>query len=359
MKRILLFIESLSSGGAERQLSGLAVLLKKRGYDVKVLYYANKHFYASFLQENGVDYEYRPKLLNKYLRPLRLAKFIRQWKPDVVISYLPMCNMTACIARMFVKFPLIVSERNTNQCVTKKDKLLFNLYRIADVVVPNSHAQANFIQQYFPALESKTKVITNFVDTNRFAPNESKVANKVIKILTVARITEQKNCIAYLDAIKQVKANTKTPFHVDWFGNGYGDEYEKSVKQRLIDNGIEDVFTFHPASTEILKEYQSADIFCLPSLYEGYPNTVCEAMSCGLPILCSNVCDNPLIVQDGENGILFNPLSSEDMAQGVLKMLDMTKEERSQMAKKNQERAIKLFSREVFVEKYMDIISTI
>lgn len=46
-------------------------------------------------------------------------------------------------------------------------------------------------------------------------------------------------------------------------------------------------------------EYRKADVFCLPSLYEGYPNVVAEAMSCGLPILCSNVCENPYIVEEG------------------------------------------------------------
>ncbi len=359
MKKILLFIEGLGSGGAERQLSGLAVLLKERGYDVTVLYYADKHFYTSYLQDNDVIYDYKAELLNKYLRPLRLAKYIKRYKPDLVISYLQSCNMAVCIARMFVSFHLIVSERNTNQGVRKKDKILFNLYRLANHVVPNSHAQANFISTNFSFLEKKIIVITNFVDTDFFRPCYEKQKNEVLRVLTVARITKQKNCLAYLDAIKQIKEKSSIPFHAYWFGNGYNNGYEKSVRQRIIDNNIGDVFEFHPASTEIVKEYQSADIFCLPSLYEGYPNTICEAMSCGLPISCGRVCDNPRIVKDGENGFLFNPTSIDDISAAILMIINLANEQRTEMSEKNRARAVNLFSRETFVNNYIDVIESI
>lgn len=61
--------------------------------------------------------------------------------------------------------------------------------------------------------------------------------------------------------------------------------------------------------------YQQADAFCLPSFHEGTPNVICEAMACGLPILCSNVCDNFRYVKDGENGFLFNPNDINSMTE--------------------------------------------
>ena len=58
MKRILCIIENLGSGGAERQITGLAVMLKQAGYQVEVWYYVKKEFYLSFLSENGVVCRY-------------------------------------------------------------------------------------------------------------------------------------------------------------------------------------------------------------------------------------------------------------------------------------------------------------
>ena len=49
------------------------------------------------------------------------------------------------------------------------------------------------------------------------------------------------------------------------------------------------------------------DAFCLPSFKEGYPNVIVEAMSCELPVLCSKICENPVIVEDNINGFLFDP----------------------------------------------------
>ena len=59
--KIICLIESLGSGGAERQLSGLAVMLKQQGYEVEVGYYIKNEFYLSRLQDNGVASYYLPQ----------------------------------------------------------------------------------------------------------------------------------------------------------------------------------------------------------------------------------------------------------------------------------------------------------
>lgn len=71
MKRILLITESLGSGGAERQLCGLAVMLTKAGYPCRLVTYIDNQFYEPYLRKNGVDYEFVPELANKVTRPFR------------------------------------------------------------------------------------------------------------------------------------------------------------------------------------------------------------------------------------------------------------------------------------------------
>ena len=77
------------------------------------------------------------------------------------------------------------------------------------------------------------------------------------------------------------------------------------------------MFEFRPPQNNIQTEYQKADALCLSSIYEGFPNVIGEGMSCGLPILCGDVCDNATLV-DESNGMLFNPFDEEDMKKVML-----------------------------------------
>ncbi len=356
-RKIVLFTESLGSGGAERQLSGLAVLMKEKGYDVRLVYFADNHFYAPFLKRHGVDYEYVPSMKGKRLRPFRLASYLRGCSADLVISYLPFCNKTACLARLLYRFRLIVSERNTTQKLSLKDRLFFALYRLADVVVPNSYSQEGFIREHFPVLAPKLRVITNFVDTDYFSPSERSSERRILRILTVARVAPQKNCLRYLEAVKLLSERTDRPFVVDWYGNPGSVDYDLKVKAKVVELGLGDVVTFHQAAEDIRSEYRNADIFCLPSIYEGYPNTLCEAMSCGLPVACGRVCDNPRIVVEDDNGYMFNPLDAEDIADKLLAMVDMSPEERAAMGDRSRELAVCAFSQENFAYEYEKIIN--
>lgn len=359
MKRILLIIESLGSGGAERQMCGLVILLTKAGFPCRLITYYKNQFYEPLLQQNGVDYQYLPELLNKKTRILKAAKYIRLYNPDVVISYLPSTNISMCFAKLFFKAKLVVSERNNNICITKKDKVRFNLYRIADAIVTNSNSQENFISKNFSFLCSKVHTIINFVDVNRFTPAREPVKNERLRIVTVARYTQQKNVLTYLKAIRMVK-DMGLNVHFDWYGEKmqnslYWAEIEKEFKQL----SIADYLTLHEPNKKIEEEYHKADIFCLPSLYEGYPNVVVEAMSCGLPILCSDVYENSLIVKNGRNGFLFNPKDTKDIVSAIKKMVALTAEERQEMGKLNRQLCLERNTEEIFLKSYIKLIESL
>ena len=363
MKRILLITEGLGSGGAERQLCGLSVFLKEKGYTVKVVTYTDKLFYLDYLKSKDIDYENIPALLNKYLRPFRLLKLYKEYRPDVIISFLTSVNLATCLSKLFYKkAKLIVSERNTNQSFRFKDKIVYGLYKLADYIVPNSHAQEQFILSHYPQYKERVRTITNFVDLEIFKPLvniDTKPLSKPLKIVTVARFTKQKNCLRYLQTIAKVKAMGAN-VHFEWYGNMSFDLiYMNQIKNIVKDLDIEDYISIKDHTQDVLSVYQQADVFCLPSLYEGFPNVVCEAMSCGLPILCSNVCDNPMIVEDGENGFLFDPLDVADIEAKIKQIITMKPEDLRQMGRKSREMALTKFSTKKFVENYIELIENI
>lgn len=359
MKKILLITEGLGSGGAERQICGLASMLTKAGFPCRLITYVENQFYEPYLRQNGVDYQFVPELWNKKTRVFKAAKYVRQYKPDVVISFLPSVNKTMSLAKMFFRANLVVSERNNNTCITRGDKIQFNLYRMADAIVPNSNSQGKFICNHFPFLCKKVHSIINFVDVNRFTPSETPVQNDVLRIVTVARYTQQKNVLTYLKAVRMVK-EMGLNVHFDWYGDKkHNVAYYAEIEKEYQKLDISDYMTLHDPNQKIEEEYRKADIFCLPSLYEGYPNVVAEAMSCGLPILCSNVYENPYIVEEGVNGFLFNPESVEDIAGAIKKMVDLSFKERQEMGKCNRQLCLQRNTEEAFLKSYVELIESL
>ena len=86
MKKILCIIESLGSGGAERQLVGLSVFLKEKGFDIKLVTYINIPFFKHILETNNIQYENIDS--NKYNRLLKIKNLVHRYRPDVIIAYL-------------------------------------------------------------------------------------------------------------------------------------------------------------------------------------------------------------------------------------------------------------------------------
>lgn len=357
MKKILCLIDRLSFGGAERQLMGLALLLKQNGYDVEMATYHDFDFRTDDLEANNVRLHRISQKGNPLSKLFAVRRLINKQKYDVVIAYKSGVTMLACLLKMTGgRFKLIVSERNTTQALTRRERLKFWLYRCADFIVPNSYSQEAFIKSHYPNLANKTFTITNFTDTDSFSPAD-RVVNQVPVILTVGRVAKQKNVMAYLEAVKILKEKG-VDVRFLWYGNSQigEDEYARKCKEAVTALGIADVFEFHPATSHILSVYQQCDLFCLPSLYEGFPNVLCEAMSCGKPVVCSRVCDNERIVNEGENGLLFDPKSVDDIAEKLEAMLLMPKDRMTQWGRRSRELAEERFSEKSFVNQYISLI---
>ena len=358
MKKVLCIIESLGSGGAERQMSGLAMLLKQRGYEVEVWMYYPQDFYRGKLEDAGIKCRFVKRARNKFIRIPVLSREVKKWNPDVVITYLPTASSVGCVLkRLGVIKRLIVSERNTSQNYGLRERFRFLLYRMAaDWVVPNSYSQAQFIKDKEPKLEKRIKVITNFVDTDYFSPgNESPRDSEDLRMVCVGRVMQQKNILPFIQAFSKARADGVN-ISVDWYGQNLNDNYYDECAAAIKELRLDDNFRFHAPSSNIVECYRNANVFCLPSIYEGFPNVLCEAMSCGLPILCGRVCDNPRIVEEGANGFLFDPYSIDDIVNGIKKIYNTSFQELKQIGINNRNKSLKMFSTDAFIDKYLHLM---
>lgn len=354
MIRIFLFTDDLKSGGAERQISYLAIGLKKAGCDVRLIqFYDHPVFYKNDLEPNDIHTETITEGKNGFKRAFVIKRLVKQWNPDMVVCYKPGTCIAGCLARMMCKFNLVVSERNTTQKLTKSEKLRFALYRFADHIIPNSYSQAEFIKNHFPILMPKVKVITNMIDTGKFSPPLQRPNNEIPQVITTARIAPQKNVLIYLEAIAILKRRG-IKAHFNWYGRIDGSkEYWEKIKDKIEDLKIQDFITFHGATPNPQYVYNKSDLFILPSLYEGFPNVLCEAMACELPAIATGVCDSPRILKD--KNWLISPHSPNEMAEKIEEMLNLSEKERIKIGKTNRGIIINLCSPQKFLESYVSL----
>lgn len=360
MKTVLCIIDTFRiGGGAQTQMAGLCVMLKQHGYDVHALSYhvvEDNNSLNPYLRENGISTSCLVKATNMWSKYQGVKKEIKRINPDTVIAYIDGPTIIcSAIKALGGKFRLIVSERNVTQKLTLHERIKFHLYRYADIIVPNAHTQAAFITNNYPRLSNKVRTISNFVDTTKFQIRPScDTLNEKLNILIVARVNPQKNLINFIDAINILKKHG-LKFHADWYGKK-DKEYFTQCCARIEQHGLSDYIHFYDATKDINKIYCAPkyDVFCLPSLFEGCPNTLAEAMSCGLPVVCSDVCDNGRYV-DG-NGILFNPLDVNSITESIIKFTTLSASDREKMGRISRERAEKYLSAKSFIKNYMGII---
>jgi glycosyltransferase involved in cell wall biosynthesis len=349
--RVVCLIDSLGSGGAQRQLCMLAVLLKKQGMDISVLTYHPHDFFLPLLQEAGIKYTcLHTRSIPHHI--LAVRRTLRRGDHDVVLAFMRAPSLYAELAAIpRRRWGLVVSERDAIPA-TFHSRLtwLRRFHRIADYVVTNS-------------LTNRIVTIYNAVDLEAFSPSPlSDVGgDRGFRMVVAARYEPQKNPSGLVGAV--ALAREKAPslsIQLDWYGH-YGTAVDRKVysqAQQLVEqHGLRECVRLHGESRTITAEYGSAHAVALPSFFEGLPNTVCEAMACGRPILMSDVCDAGNLVKNGHNGFLFDPFSPEDIARAILEFAALNVTERESMGRRSREMAERMFDPVVVAARYAEILS--
>ena len=354
--KITCLIASLRLGGAERQLVGLATLLRQSGEDVDVLTYREGDFYEGELSSTGIRHTRLDPSGGDFKIVKRIARHLRDNGTEVVISFLVGANIKACLAHIiYPGFKLVVSERNCNTTLLLHDIFRFTLYRMeASSVVCNSFAQTAFLSRHCPGLRLKLETISNFVDYENFSsvvlvPR----TGGPVRVVTVARMSPRKNALGLIRAAADPSLRN---LRFDWYGSASGNRYERCCRRLIARLGIEDRFAIHPASDNPAAIYAESDAFCLSSWYEGTPNSLAEALSSGLPAVCSEVSDNARYVIPGRNGFLFDPRDSRSIAKGLRKLASLTPAELEEAGRNSRSIAAENFPKDLFIKRYLELL---
>ena len=365
MKSITLFINTLGSGGAEHQLVQLADGLTERGYLVSIITFGDELDHYQY-DSSIMRFRIAPQK-GKFLKLLMIWKFFFKVKTDWVIAFgqRESCYcLEGLLLRSRDKVRVIASDRNTTYGKPSlAERLLMNvLYYRADYIVPNSYAQRSYILAQRPQLEKKTKTITNYTNLSKFA-NTILPSNKFLHIGVFGRYSPQKNCIRFVEAIKILHEKSNCSFIVDWYGNTHFkdsqlNDYYLKMREKVEEYGLREILFLNDHVRDVPNLMPSFDAICLPSIFEGFSNSISEAICSGKPCLVSNVSDNSIMVRDGVNGFLFDPFDVESIVNAFLSYFKLSADERVAMGAASRRRAEELFDRERFINSYVELIES-
>jgi glycosyltransferase involved in cell wall biosynthesis len=326
----LLVVDHLGLGGAQRQVVELARGLKQRGHRVEVFVcFPQYRFFRRLIEERQIAvHEYAKGRGFSIGVVRRLRSLRRSGTFDVVISYLNNPNIYAELANVVAgDAKLIVSER----CSDHDDRswLVANarrlLHVLSDCVVTNSHTHAEWLRRKW-WLKRKVECIYNGIDLEAWAPARAIPGSGAeLRLLAVGRVCPQKNVTGLIAALELFRREHGYVPQVSWAGKREGgragQNYERRVNELLSDlPAVGRQWRWlgeQPDMGQLLREH---DVLIHPSLYEGLPNAVCEALAAGMPVLVSDVSDHALLVADNERGFIFDPREPRSIASAIGKV---------------------------------------
>lgn len=312
--KILLCVTSLSSGGAERVMSVLANSMSLQGHKITLIHFSEAEEYYH-LDENV-------KLIRGFRKPLNIPLVsslmtlfyiykrsyseLKREEYNVVISFLPFINLTSIVAARKAGVPVIISERSNPRISTNYWFLNFlrrRIYSKANACVLQTESiKAAFAEQRIslPA----TTVIPNPIDGIFFNPIDESVKEKIV--LVVGRLSEEKGHIDFISAISLLAKRVNLS-SLGWKILIIGDGPQRKLLDEQINReGLSDIIQLLGRQKNIGDYYRKSEIFVLPSITEGFPNALLEAMACACACVSFDCDFGPAeIISHNENGFLI------------------------------------------------------
>jgi GalNAc-alpha-(1->4)-GalNAc-alpha-(1->3)-diNAcBac-PP-undecaprenol alpha-1,4-N-acetyl-D-galactosaminyltransferase len=318
-EKILIINNGLSGGGIERASTSLANYLAEKGYKIIVLaLYQEKIVFKLRDDIKFVEPIFNRKFNGRVLYVLKLLKFIRKevlsHNPNTILSFGEWTNPYVVISLLGLKYPIYLSDRMSP--IAKLPFISEILKRLTYPTVSGIIAQTNFAKKIIEKKTGSTRisVIPNPV-------NIITLSNDIEQniILSVGRLSLEKGHIYLIKAFYEIrKLNWKL------FIIGEGKEKEKLVNLTKS-LGLEKQVIFWGYLQDFSKQLTKASIFVLPSLKEGFPNSLIEAMAVGKACISTNYFEGfNEIIQDGINGLLVQPGNVEDLAIAMQKLIKNT-----------------------------------
>lgn len=256
-------------------------------------------------------------LLYSFLLPFIHRKILK--KVDILKTNQMVGSWGAVLTKLIYKNKLVVrtgymwSINFSKENPKGRGKILIRnierfAYRIADAAITSSQSNFNYVEQnYHPHNHIH---IPNYVETDIFKPSNG-INKKKGSICFIGRLSQEKNLLALLEALKGL------PYTINLIGSG---EQKGQLEEFANRNGINASFLGNIPNHELPRILNEHELFILPSLWEGMPKTLLEAMACGLPAIGTKIDGTKEVIEHGKNGILCDT-DSNSIRQAIMSVM--------------------------------------
>ena len=373
--KILIVIDTLASGGAQKLKLELAKGLTNKGHEVEIFIYdSNYQFFESDFIDAGIKIHianrHSPGFSFRVLRELRYL--IRTQEYDGVISSLHAPSIYSAFSILGVRrTKLIVCEESSSKApIPLIKKILFYLSTIiADHAVANSYSEAEEMRK-IPGRQKKIHTIWNGFDLESipFNPKIFTKEENIENLLVVGRVAYPKNGLNIMKGLEIFLSRNGWMPELNWIGRRDSDTRSaKDLRSSKLQNEMDEYLKCHPnvASKwnwlgnvdDIFKYYKDADALIAVSLYEGLPVVICEAMLSGCFVIASDVCDHPRLIGEELRGILCDPNSPESVCYAIEKFNKMNSSQKNKIVNKARYFAENNFKIEEMVNAYESLLT--
>jgi len=321
--KILLFIHSLETGGAERVMSLLSNEWAEHGYSISIvtLTSSNKSFYKLHdsievipLDVASESQGVKDTIIGNYKRISAIKKAILTINPDIVIAFMTTTNILSTLAAKLAKKPIIIAEHSNFYFVTSKAWRLLRriIYPFSNaLIVLTEHDREKY------DYHSNVHVIPNPL----VLEHNHKNIQRQKMILAVGRLDTNKGFDQLLKAFSQLNAKE---WHVVILGEG---PERSNLEKKILEYNLEKNVFMPGRVTDVEEYYKKASIFVLSSKSEGFPMALCEAMGYGCASVAFDCLTGPSdIIENKKNGILVEVGNIDKLSESIQYLIDQPKE---------------------------------
>jgi len=357
---VFLLVRSLEAGGAERQLVELARGLQQRGHKVTVATFYKRGPLVADLERAGVPIVDLRKAgrWDAFAFLARARQAVRRSQPDIIYTFLGGANLAgAAIRTATPEARLVWSIRSSDVDFSQYDWLHLATHRlerllssIPALIIANSRAgRDNAITNGFPG--GRIAVVPNGIDASRFKPDEAmrqkqraewRIGDGELVVGVLARLDPMKGHALLLKAAARV-ADVRRDVRFVCVGAG---SEQPRLRALAADLRIGEIIHFVGDTDDPVAALNAFDVYCSPSVSEGFPNAIAEAMACGLPCLVTDVGDSARIV--GDTGLVVARNDPAALTTGILQMIDL---DRERLAVRARQRIVDCFSLDAMVDR--------
>jgi len=378
--KIIHLIGSLNPGGVQTYILNISNYdnIHNIRREVWTLYQKKGLLYTEFLKKNinvsacqiiPADKNWRPYFLWKWLRYfasvfyfLQLFRKLKISKPDLVILDEPVRILTQFFVLRLLNIPMIWNIHAEKSLV--KNKRVFKwMYKyffknkltiIADSKYVLLKNLSYMKESFYPNFEDM-QIVHATVDLDKFLSIKRKYTKKKEDLIigSVGRLNWAKGYDLLIESLHVVKRNHPN-FQMKIAGDGpYRSKLESMLERYSLKDNVFILGELH--YKEIPAFYNSIDLYIQPSISEGSPITLKEAMASSLPILASTAGGIPEIIKHNETGILFENGNRQELELGLKKIIAMDNFQRKKMGEKAREYSIKYFD----IKKTTNVLNNI